>query len=429
MKIEHAFLLIFIFLNASTMHASWAQNIACRVISLFYQSKTEMTAAQVKEFEALLKIDPYIALDQLKTKKFPLADHHAIAITLMGEISLKIEHELTTQGNTREANKLYNRLISTLNQLDLDEAILSSLAHNFLIKEPFHPLVRKNGYAGKRAFARSMARSIQYSIASHAQSKIGGRSWKILWLDPYLRDIFIHTPRKMIVAALLLAATAYAQHYVVTLPQRDIQTAEKLIADGRAVMFRFFGYESLGWGIYLNMDGVRSTLGQRFTDLEDKLNLLKKNNSSITKIIETEDEIIRLLVDELNGDYTQWIMKSEDELHITLAASSLLKSCGSNARGICRHKAVAMVGILNATGIPTKLEWGALKNSSYSHAWARLTEREVLVDPTWNRIMDPAEYHEKYLLGGKPSEHEHHNKWRIFSSDPMIPYPEGIESF
>lgn len=127
------------------------------------------------------------------------------------------------------------------------------------------------------------------------------------------------------------------------------------------------GNEHIGLGIHLDLEKIESLLKP------EELALLR----SPTR---TPQAVATMFANYLNGDYvdpglTFWPVPKN--------ASDYFRG-QSCARGICRHKATVLAGLLQAYGIKARFEVGKGPDDGlYSgHQWVVLEESDEVVDPT-----------------------------------------------
>lgn len=143
------------------------------------------------------------------------------------------------------------------------------------------------------------------------------------------------------------------------------------------------GKQHLGRGIYLDMDAVNGALR------EDERAVLDEAHSS-------PYAATQLLVDKLHGDYGNWLFTP---FALPSDATEYLKGTGGKDRGVCRHKACILAGVLDAKGVKAVLQSGTTYQTPYRwHVWVYLPELEMVADPTSGRIVPRDEYLKEFEI-------------------------------
>lgn len=137
---------------------------------------------------------------------------------------------------------------------------------------------------------------------------------------------------------------------------------------------RVQGLEHLGLGIYLDIEKVESLIKP------DDLIYIKSPNRDPVKVAS-------ILSGYLHGDYVEQGLEVYPE---SRRASDYI--CGGSAsRGMCRHKAVVLAGLLNHYGIEAHIEGGKQSFSKWrepGHVWVIIDRSDMVADPTSASLKD-----------------------------------------
>ncbi len=155
--------------------------------------------------------------------------------------------------------------------------------------------------------------------------------------------------------------------------------------------------EHIGYGIYLDKDGILATFS------EDEKELLKNP-------LENAETVIRFLTEKLSGDEDLSMLRNEDggteesrhwyshDYFRGIKASRFFIHDGQ-PRGVCRHKAKILAAVLNWLEIPARYEEAMVDGESpfSSHAFVYVPHLDLVADPMNNVVWPRAKYQQVFL--------------------------------
>lgn len=406
--LRYDFCLIFVVLFQYPVLGLATQN-DCKSLASIFSLIRGMTPEEYEDWQRLLQTEPLQGLKKLAKQTFPVPEKIAIVSALAGDYAKAIIKASET-GKTRQSAKMYDQLVKALNDLELDEAVLSDIAFNHLIDPAFFDLLRRGRYAGSREIAAKLSAEIRLRIDIKVRENdhklLRDAKGRLRYLSLFHKESDDTQRRKFArrYAALMLAfvMTYSAQQYMFSLGEPGKQQeAEYLISHSAGWLYRISGHKAIGWGVYYKLEETEQALGERYFEAK-KVLLLARASRKPAEIEIAEDRLIRVIADELYGNFSHWLAEVKDTPHYIAARAQTLIDSPDGAMGIDQQKAVILMTILNDLGIASHLEGGVIEriNQRKVHVWVRLDQRPTIIDPTFNFMGQAQSYYDRYVIRG-----------------------------
>jgi hypothetical protein len=391
-----------------------APDLCSRMRSII-EDLPNMTPAEQANWQRLLPMESMSALRELSGASLPMTERTALATTLTSEVV----KEIVRLWNAREkkaAKKLHNDLIGSINNLNLDEAILTEFAYNLFTDTAFLTILRTEKFAGRGDFAASLARRMRLHIHTKHNPK-SSRTWMRFFSSLFFGrrneyEPFAGFGRSTTLNLVGIAAVLSIQNYFFTLADKvrtgdttAFEEGQLVVSTGAGWVHRLHGHPSIGWGVYYDKAKVEELLGADFQSVKQQLLQLRRFKADSREIYATEDRLFRVLQEKLYGGFTHWLASEDNSKpraqHLATSASAILDS-PDGAVGIAQQKVVILLTVLRDLGVKAHTEGGVVRRigGDEEHVWIRLDDRAVVLDPTWNLNLDANRFYERYVIDG-----------------------------